>query len=361
MKPRAFFHAACLLLFTTAVGFKFQQPAPDAKEPKAEDVYKNIVIFKGMPASVVKPAMDGITAALGVKCDFCHVQDAKGMFQFEKDEKEEKNTARAMFTMMNKINADNFGGRMEVTCATCHQGRPGPNRIPPIGQAPVESNTNATVITAPKADDLVAKYVAAIGGVDAVDKVKSLSIKGNVASSDFNATMEQYAKAPDKVLATYTFKQGVFTQGFDGTTGWQSFGGHTQQIQGTELATFKASSPLFYVNPKLGYSAFRRVRPDTLNGKDVYVADVQGDPSAPMRIRLYFDGSSGLLSRVWYGTQTVVGIVPSTEDYSNYKDVDGVKMPFTIVDTSGDGVRTITLTEVKANASIDDSKFAMPR
>ena len=360
MKAKPIFYAACLLLFTTAVGFTFQSQTPTEK--KAEEEYKNIQIFKGQPASVVRPAMDGITAALGVKCDFCHVQDAKGIFQFEKDEKEEKNTAREMYRMMNNINKDNFGGRMEVTCATCHQGRPGPNRIPPIGQAVAEQpGPRSDAASMPKADDLLAKYAAAIGGADAVAKVQSLAIKGNITSSDFNATMEQYAKAPGNVLTTLTFKQGVFIQGYDGTTGWQSFAGHAEKLAGTELETVKGSSPLFYVNPKLAYPGFRRVRKDTINGKDVYLVDVQADNDSPMRTRLYFDAATGLLDRVWYGTQTVVGIVPATEDYSDYKEVNGVKMPFTIVDTSGDGVRTITLTDVKVNAPVDNSKFSMPK
>ena len=361
MKSRALIPISSIAVFLTSAGFAFQQQAATPAEPLAEQTYKNVVIFKGQPASVLRPAMDGMEAALGVQCDYCHVQDGKGNFQFEKDDNDHKQTARDMYKMMTKINADNFDGRLEVTCATCHQGHSSPNRIPPIGQPHEEvGGAGPNNATLPTGDDLVSKYATAIGGADAVAKVQSLSIKGNIASSDFNASMEQYAKAPGNVLTVLTFKQGVFTQGYDGTTGWQSFAGHAEKLAGTELATLKGSSPMFYVNPKLAYSGFRRVRKDTLNGKDVYVADVQSDPNASLRIRLYFEASSGLLDRVWYGTQSVVGTIPATEDYSDYRDVDGVKMPFTIVDTSGDGVRTLTLTDVKTNESVDDSKFAMP-
>src|SRR5881275_1329728 len=99
MKSKFFLGISSLIVFLAAVGFR-QQPA--TAEPTAEKQYKNIQIFKGMPASVVRPAMDGMTAALGVKCSFCHVEDSKGQWQFDKDDKEEKLTARKMYVMMKR-------------------------------------------------------------------------------------------------------------------------------------------------------------------------------------------------------------------------------------------------------------------
>jgi hypothetical protein len=365
MKRKVLFNAACLLVFLAAVGFTFQQPTTST-EPKAETQFKNIQIFKGMPASVVRPAMDGMTAALGVRCGFCHVQDAKGQWQFDKDDKEEKKTAREMFTMMNKINADNFNSNMAVTCATCHQGHSSPNRIPPIGKpatdvrGPAGSGGVGTADSMPKADDLIAKYEVAIGGQASVDKIKTVTMKSTIKSDEFNATAEIAAKSPNMILKTLTFNEGVFTQGFDGTAGWQKFGPNVEPVNGSELASLKGSSPLNYINPKLAYSNFRRVRKDTLDGKDVYVVDVQpGDDG--MRIRLYFDATTNLLSRVWYGTQTVVGLVPATEDYSDYRDVAGVKMPFKLVDTNGQGVQTTEFSEIKVNVDVPDLKFSKPK
>jgi zinc protease len=268
--------------------------------------------------------------------------------------------------MMTNINKDNFEGRMEVTCATCHQGHSSPNRIPPLGAAAANSS-NAPASSGgpgtpdpsmPKAEDLLAKYMTTIGG-NAASNVKTVHLVGKIDGGDFKGTLDTTAKAPDKLLTVLTFEEGVFTQGFDGKTGWQKFGTNVNEINGTELATFRGSSPLFYLNPKLAYSNFRRVRKDTLNGKDVYVVDVQpGDDG--MRIRLYFDAATNLMTRVWYGRQTVVGIVPEAEDYSDYRDVSGVKIPFTVVDTAGEGVRTITYSDIKTNEEVADSKFAKP-
>jgi hypothetical protein len=104
-----------------------QEPAQAAKP--AEEVYKNIQVFKGMPAPRVMEAMHSFKDALGVKCSFCHVEGA-----FEKDDKPEKTTARKMILMARGINKDNFGGDRRVTCWTCHRGATEPDSRPPEKQ-----------------------------------------------------------------------------------------------------------------------------------------------------------------------------------------------------------------------------------
>ena len=92
---------------------------------KAEEQFKNIRALKGIPADQLIPAMQFITASLGVECEFCHVEGA-----FEKDDKEQKKTARKMLAMAHQINADNFGGERRVTCWTCHRGASEPESAP---------------------------------------------------------------------------------------------------------------------------------------------------------------------------------------------------------------------------------------
>src|ERR1022692_3945983 len=94
---------------------------------KAEEQFKNIQVLKGIPADQLIPAMQFITASLGVECQFCHVEGA-----FEKDDKKPKQTARKMMEMMFAINRDNFEGHREVTCYSCHRGSTGPIGTPPV-------------------------------------------------------------------------------------------------------------------------------------------------------------------------------------------------------------------------------------
>ena len=69
---------------------------------------------------------------------------------------------------------------------------------------------------------------------------------------------------------------------------------------------------------------------------------------------------SGLLVRVVRWNKTPVGIVPTQIDYTDYRDVAGVKMPFKIVVTWTNGQNTIVLSDVQPNIAIDAAKFAKP-
>src|SRR5579871_5613355 len=90
---------------------------PAAATKTTDEVYKNIKVLKGIPASQLIPAMQFITASLGVKCDHCHAEG-----HFDSDEKKPKETARKMMTMMFAINKDNFDNERKVTCYSCHRG-----------------------------------------------------------------------------------------------------------------------------------------------------------------------------------------------------------------------------------------------
>src|SRR3954447_20587235 len=103
----------------------------------AESVFKNIKIFKGVPAGRLVNIMNmGFGRSLGVSCGFCHVPG-----KWDLDDKEEKNTARLMFAMVQTINRDYIskvpndrGAAPTASCFTCHRGNPRP--MGPEGPAP---------------------------------------------------------------------------------------------------------------------------------------------------------------------------------------------------------------------------------
>lgn len=352
-----------LLLLAAAVvsvgaGTAFTKVAQD--EPKAETVYKNIQVFKGQPASQIDPTMHAISLSLGVRCSFCHVRTEDGKWDFASDSKDEKKTARQMILMMNKINADNFEGRMEVTCTTCHQGRSEPSRAIPLAPPREEApRPGANAPSLPAADEVVAKYEAAIGGSAAVKGLAGIHAKGTITQGNEPAMpVELFAKSSGPVAMVLTMPQGVFRMGFDGSTAWRKFGNQGQTLTGAELDMTKASSPFAKVNLRSQYSSFGRVRKDMLDGNEVLV--VSGMQEGKPFTRLYFDAQSGLLIRKSTSTQTLVGMVPSTEDYSDYSAVGGVMVAHKIVETGAEGTSTMVLTTVEANPTIPDSQFKMP-
>ena len=107
----------------------------------AESVFKNIKIFKGVPAGRLVNIMNlGFGRSLGVSCGFCHVPG-----KWDLDDKEEKNTARLMFAMVQTVNRDYMSklpndrsGPPVVNCFTCHRGnsRPMSQEGPPPGPRP---------------------------------------------------------------------------------------------------------------------------------------------------------------------------------------------------------------------------------
>ncbi len=140
--------------------------------PTAAERFKNIQVLKDIPADSLIPSMNFISASLGVECAFCHVNP------FDKDEKQEKATAREMITMTMAINKDNFKGHREVTCNTCHRGASKPVGIPQFMEASTTApapekaaNSPATSEAMPSPDQIVEKYTQLIGGLDAINKL----------------------------------------------------------------------------------------------------------------------------------------------------------------------------------------------
>src|ERR1044072_5188556 len=101
-----------------------------AQEKTTEQVYKNIQVLKGVPASQLDAVMASFTGSLGVRCSHCHTPG-----QFEKDDKTPKQTARKMIRMVFELNKGSFDGRGAVACVTCHRGQTRPVNVPSLGQS----------------------------------------------------------------------------------------------------------------------------------------------------------------------------------------------------------------------------------
>src|SRR5690349_15184277 len=192
-------------LFGFLIAASANAQAPPAKSPAesvapklAEEEYKNIQALKGIPAEQVIPSMQFIAASLGVECEYCHVAHAN-----EKDDKKPKVTARKMINMMMAINKDNFEGHREVTCYSCHRGSADPVGTPiitdeePRRAGGEEKKPGEAKPALPAADELLDKYLAAIGGAEALQKITSRVQKGTLTvfgGQHFPA--EVYSKAP---------------------------------------------------------------------------------------------------------------------------------------------------------------------
>jgi hypothetical protein len=349
-----------------ALLWQAQQPAqPGPKEKTIGEVQKNIKVLNDIPASQLIPMMNLMAASLGVKCTYCHV-NKDGQWDFPADDKPEKNTAREMITMTLNINKTTFKGATEVSCFSCHRGRTRPMSllelpIPEPTPRAAGGGPAAAGAAQPTADDILSKYANEIGGQAAIDKLKTRMMKGTYTlASGATGSYEVTQTAPDKFYIARGSQQGIGEQGFNGTTGWQKDARGVADIRPDQLAELKAEYQFFHdIKLKEQYTR-TNLRKDKLNGHDVFV--ITGVRLDRKRERLFFDAESGLLLRRTGYTETPLGMVPDQTDYEDYRDVDGVKVPFTVRIAVVGGFSTATrkFTEIKFNLPVEDARFDKP-
>ena len=321
-----------------------------------EQVYKNIQVFKGLPASQLEPTMAFISGSLGVKCNYCHTNP------FDKDDKATKQTARRMMRMVFELNKGSFSGETAVTCFTCHRGNPRPVAVPVMGRNLWEPSAPAPKESPlPTVDQILDRYVQALGGAATLQKVTSRVAKGSRIGADGILVPEEvFQKAPNRMLTITSYPQVVFRTGFNGTAPW----GHSSQDGARELpaqvaADLKSESE-FYRELKIKdlYSKLTVVGKEAIGSTEAYV--IEATPSSGRAERLYFDVATGLLLRRYTVSDTFLGKLPLQMDFEDYREVDGVKQPFLIHWSLPGRIWGRKINEIRHNVDLNDSQFEPP-
>jgi photosynthetic reaction center cytochrome c subunit len=364
--------AVYLLGVTPASG----QTGLDQKPLMVEDVFKNVQVLKGIPVSQFMETMGFFSASTGLNCVFCHVPDSLQNWEKFAEDVPLKRTARKMILMMNAINKDNFGGRRVVTCYSCHRGSQRPKVIPSLTEqyaVPPEDPDEIEIVPqappGPSADQILDKYLEALGGAQRLAGLASFIGKGTYEGYDtyhVKVPLEVFAKAPGQRTIIAHTQNGDSTTTFDGRAGWIASPDKPVPLlaltagAGGNLDGVKLDADLSFPGRiKQALSRWRAGFPPTaIDDREVQV--VQGTSAGGERVKLFFDKESGLLARLVRYTDTPVGVTPTKIDYSDYREVSGVKMPFHWTVTWTDGQSIIELTEVQPNAPIDAAKFARP-
>lgn len=340
-------------------------------EKTAEQAYKNIQVLKHVPASQMVMVMNYMRASLGVRCDYCHTLERnQGLKGWEKDDKVAKQTARKHMQMVFDINRQFYGGQTVVTCNTCHQGQPRPVSVPPIGQAAFKDqvitnpNSLAPSEPLPPVDQILDRYVQAVGGKAAIEKLKTRVWKGSFVDWDGTTLpLEVYQAAPNKFASIITQQnRGAAFQLFDGTQGWaRDFRGQQRAVNGAELALLKRNSELqIEIRLKELYPSLKVAGKEKVNHREAFV--VEATSAEGRSEKYFFDAQTGLLLRRYVELPMALGANPEQTDYEDYKDVEGLKVPFTITMTYLDThvASTRKFTEIKSNVPVEDSRFAPP-
>jgi hypothetical protein len=399
MKPAAFLVIAAA--FACVVVAAQERPRPQAPSA-AEQEYKNIQVLKGLPANQLLGAMHDMTTALGQECGFCHLEDLAS------DAKPMKQVARRMITMTQNLNRDAFGGQTRVGCDTCHRGATlpivVPNLQPPQRTGPFAwpGASGSPALPLPTADEILGRYEEAMGGREALRRVRTrvhvmeravyvgavtIGVMPQEPSGVTNVI--RYAKMPDKIVANHSRKDGQFLQwmgGCDGRTCWTGETAASAIPVGADRpiidSSYERQARAFHNNYFYGYMALdleklksqherfvvrgrqaimHAIGPGQDVRRDTYLVEgyVKGGDVPEY---MYFDVETGLLLRRLNGDPTIFGPNYQQIDFSDYRDVgSGTKVPFLHINQHYDERSRETVMLVQDNVPIDDSVFAKPK
>ena len=353
---------------------------------------KNVKLLGDLPVSQFIPVMNYFAVSMGRRCNYCHVNN-QGQWDYASDAKAEKNTAREMIKLVLDTNKTLGGLKLDpIACYTCHRGRnspqstitlplavpspppgggqgqarpagtpAGPGAAGTPGAQPQASPTPRPTPTPP--EEIINKYITAIGGQANVDKVKSRTFKAVAQNGPGNPiTLDIEQAPPNKFHMRTTLEQGTFERGFDGQVGWEKSPRGLRQLDRIEVWRMGNSITLWgNLRLKEQYTRLRTIGRDKVGDRDAYV--ILANRSDTDVERLFFDVETGLLLRRITYLRTIVGTIPEQFDFEDYREVDGVKLPFLVRVSSvdaGNPVSVRTFSEMKLNTPVDESKFAKP-
>jgi photosynthetic reaction center cytochrome c subunit len=360
VSPRQFGRLALFFAFDFLVPSLPAHAQEQGPIPKtAAQQYKNIQVLKDIPAGDLIPTMQFIEGALGVDCEFCHVEHA-----MDKDDKKEKQAARKMIEMELAINKAHFKNEIEVTCYTCHRGSPHPVGTPILTVNAVkmpehEHQEISATESLPSADQILDKYLAAVGGADALHKIKTRVQKGTVDAMGQQYPIEIYSEAPEKRVSISHPSFGESVTAFNGQAGWLTTPRGVHPLNTSEQQSARIDAQIYFpTRLRELYQEFKVLPSETIDGRATFLVTAKGASTPPLR--LYFEQQTSLLLRMIRYTETPLGRNPLQLDYADYRDTNDLKIPYQWTLTRTNGSFTIRINSVQQNIPIDEKLFVMP-
>jgi len=280
-----------------------------------------------------------------------------------------------------------------VTCYSCRHGRDKPSTTPALETvygppSPYQDDVIAQAEGQPAAEQIIAKYLEALGGAEKLAKVKSFVATGKsvgFGGLGGGASVTLYANAPDQRTLKIDFKdtpgRGDTTRAYDGKIAWlrtplnvlgeyELSGGELDCARLDALLSFPGRIRESLTKLRVGLpitisdlpapSSQASKEDNVLIGQDRLVDVVQGNGPRDMLVTMYFDRDSGLLLRVVRYARSPIGRVPTQVDYADYREVQGIRMPFRMTFAWLNGRDAIRLDAVQLNVGIDAGVFGKP-
>ena len=363
--------AAAVLGFFVTVCLSYTPVVAQSADQRMEDVFENITHLRGMRADQLIPTMVYFEAALGVGCGYCHEGNNT---QRELEGNPKKDVAREMIDLVTAIN-ESFEGEREVTCFTCHNGRPVPIGTPNVtGESlPVALGEDYVALLPAEApvptitvDEVFDRYLAAFGGMAAFQSVPSLTATGTMTQLRTGRPfpgnqVEITSKAPGMQAIATQVGQNQNLAGYNATDAWAKAG--NADAAGdlrVNLADAMKLEDVFNLPVQLRELLIdpQMSRPEVIRGREMYV--VTGHTENLPRVDAYFEKENGMLARLVYFTETPIGPYPTQIEYRDYRMVEGRKVPYSwVISAVRNREYTWAMGQVRA-ATVDDATFARP-
>jgi len=340
------------------------------------------VYFKNVSTSTLKElsvddfigAMGVMTDALGLDCADCHPNAGSDQVDWVFDTQRKK-TARRMVEMVGNLNKEFFGGAQRVTCWTCHHGRVIPATsiaLNAVYEAPNGEFDDRVVRDPeqPAGAEIVDKFVAAVGGPQKWAGIRNYVASGaSIGFGGFggDGQFEIFANAPNQRTVRIQFPQhrdrGISMWVYNGTTGWVNTPRallENYDLIGGELDGARLEAALaFPANIKGAMNNWRQGFRRVIEDQEYLV--IQGDGPRGSMGTFYFDPKTFLLKRLVRYNPSPVGNVSVQIDYSDWRDVNCVKLPFEYNFYWLDGRYTAKIKDYKFNTTIDPTIFQRPK
>jgi hypothetical protein len=368
----------CALGTTVARGQAAAAAQAGQKPLLSEQAFKNVRVLRGIPVKEFMETMGFFAASLSLNCSDCHSQASASNWANYADDTPLKQATLRMILMTNALNRANFNNAPAVTCYTCHRGSQKPKVIPSLAQQyaappdedPDEIAPNPFVRVTTTPDQILDKYIQAVGGAAAAAKLTSYTAKGTYEGfdSDFEQVpVDIYAKAPNMRATVIHMRGGDSSTIVDGREAWAA--GPQDLTPLTVMSLVGAALEGARLDAQLAFPGqTKQILTDWRNNFPQLRIDnrpvdvVEGKNPEGSAIKLYFDRESGFLIRSVRYSKTAVGTVPISVVYSDYREVPGVgvKLPYTFEMTWTNGRGTYRLASIEPNVAIDAARFARP-
>ena len=338
--------------------------------PLAGATRPNLKVLQKLPEAELFPLMNLVATSLGVRCDYCHVQESPnltktpwtvGGWVWARDDKPTKRKAREMMQMVVELNAARFGGEHKVTCFTCHLGSTKPARTPPLPPPLLGGSARTPLPTPlPSVERVWTSYVNAVG-----QSGSAAPGTGTIYSGWDDRIEGRYGKveivvSADRYRLTLTTAEVTTRQGLDSAGVWVVVNDTVRRFSApADLARMRRIA-LRYRPLKVRPANLEIVGIDHIAGRDAYVARAKIDSITTWTA--YFDVVTGLLRREMTTTETLLLPLMEQVDYDDYREVNGAQLPFQVRTTTGAPYDLVmrTFLQIRHNVPVGDSLLRPP-